>query len=67
MEKIKNIPNVAVPIINKLTPDDIIRHPKWNLICSIKLNYKEGEPMVKYECENEHKGNISLKRLFNEI
>ena len=61
MKNIKNIVNEAAPILNKLTLDDITRCPNCNLICSLKLNYQEGEPMIKYECENEHLGNISLK------
>ena len=52
MEKIKNIPNEAIPFINKLTPHDITRYSNCNLICLLKLNYKEGEPMIKYEYEN---------------
>ena len=61
MENITNVPNEAAPILNKLTPDDVARCPNCNLICSLKLNFKEGEPMIKYECENEHIGNILLK------
>ena len=58
---IKNIQNEAPPIINKLTPDDIPRCPNCNLICSLQLNYKEGQSMIRYKCENEHKGNILLE------
>ena len=39
----------------------ILRCPNCNLIPSLKLNYKEGKPMINYECENNHKGNISLE------
>ena len=38
-----NISNEAAPVINKL--DDIARCPNCNLICSLKLNYKEGNPI----------------------
>ena len=58
-----NRPNEAAPVIDKL--DDIPRCPDCNLICSLKLNYKEGNPMIDYECENKHKGNISLKKYMN--
>ena len=63
MEKINNTPNEAPPVIYKL--DDIPRCPDCNLICSLKLNYIEGNPMIEYECENNHKGNISLKEYLN--
>ena len=39
----------------------IPRCPNCNLIPSLKLNYKEGKPMINYECENNHKGNITLE------
>ena len=61
MEKIKNNPNEAAPVINKLTPDNIPRCIDCNLICSLQLNYKEGIPIINFECENQHKGNIQLK------
>ncbi len=57
MEKIKNNPNEAAPVINKLTPDNITRCIDCNLICSLQLNYKEGIPIINFECENQHKGN----------
>ena len=63
MEKINNTPNEAAPVIDKL--DDIPRCPNCNLICSLKLNYKEGNSMIDYECENKHKGNIPLKEYMN--
>ncbi len=50
MEKIENIPNEAAPIISKLDPDDISRCANCNLICSLKLNYKEAQQMIKLEC-----------------
>jgi len=56
----KFILNEAAPILNKLNPDDIPRCIECNLICSLELNYKEGKPYIKFECENKHKGNISL-------
>ena len=61
MEKIENIPNEAAPIISKLDPDDISRCVNCNLICSLKLNYKEAQQMIEYECENGHKQNILLR------
>ena len=48
--------------------DYIPRCPNCILIPSLKLNYKEGKPMINYECENNHKGNISLEeymKVFN--
>ena len=59
MEKKINVPNEAAPVIYKL--NDIPRCLDCNLICSLKLNYKEGNSMIDYECEKKHKGNISLK------
>ena len=56
MEKIINVPNEAAPIIYK--SHDIARCPNCNLICSLEINYKEGNSMIEYECENKHKGNI---------
>ena len=58
-----NTPNEAESVIYKL--DDIPRCPNCNLICSLKLNYIEGNSMIDYECENKHKGNISLKEYMN--
>ena len=50
--------------INEQDPEFILdnttRCPDCNLISSLKLNYKEGKPMIDYFCENNHKGNISL-------
>ena len=41
---------------------DIPRCIKCNLICSLKLDYIGNfEPMIIYECENGHFGNISLE------
>ena len=61
MEKIKNTPNEAAPVINKLSADDIPRCPDCNLICSLQLNYNEGKHIINFECENGHKGNIILQ------
>ena len=58
-----NTPNEAAPVIDKL--DDIPRCPNCNLICYLKLNYKEGNSMIEYECEYKHKGNIPLKEYMN--
>ena len=59
MEKV--ILNEAAPILNKLNPDDIPRCIDCNLICSLQLNYNDGKPLINFECENNHKGNILLK------
>ena len=56
MEKIINIHNEAPPVI--YNQDDISRFVECNLICLLKLNYKEGKPFINYECENGHKGNV---------
>ena len=61
MEKIKNTPNEAPPVINKLTEENILRCIDCNLICSLELNYKEGIPYIEYKCEKGHKNNILLK------
>ena len=47
--------------INNLSIDCIPRCLDCNLIPSLKLNYNEGKPIINYECENKHKGNISLE------
>ena len=59
MEKLT--PNETAPILNKLNPDDIPRCIDCNLICSLQLNYNDGKPLINFECENNHKGNILLK------
>ena len=41
--------------------DNIPRCPNCNLISSLKLNYKEGKPIINFCCENNHKGEISLE------
>ena len=64
MEKIINIRNEAPPVI--YNQDDITRCVECNLICLLKLNYKEGRPFINYECENGHKGNILLKDYINQ-
>ena len=66
MKNIENIQNERPSIINKLTPDDIPRCLKCNLICSLKLNYLNGYPKFQYECENKHIGNITLKDYLKE-
>ena len=45
------------PKFNKV--DNIPRCIECNLISSLKLNYKEGKPLINYYCENNHKGDIS--------
>ena len=70
MGKTNNISNEPTSVIYKFNQNDIIRCPHCNLICSLKLNYKEGNLIIDYECENEHKGNIHLKEhlnIFNNI
>jgi len=48
--------------INKLSIDCIPRCINCNLIPSLTLNYNnEEKPIINYECENNHKGNISLE------
>ena len=64
MEKIINIRNEAPPVI--YNQDDITRCIECNLICLLKLNYKEGRPFINYECENGYKGNILLKDYINQ-
>ncbi len=64
MENINNIRNEAPPVI--YNQDDITRCVECNLICLLKLNYKEGRPFINYECENGYKGNILLKDYINE-
>ena len=66
MEKIENIKIEGLSIINKLTPDNILRCHNCNLICSLKLNYQNGYPKIQYECKNKHKGNILLKDYLKE-
>ena len=65
MNIINNKSNEPTSVIYKLNQNDIKRFRRCNLICSLKLNYKEGNPMIDYECENEHKGNIYLKEYMN--
>ena len=40
--------------------DDIPRCPECKLICSLILKYKEEKPIIDYNCENGHKGSLSL-------
>ena len=47
--------------LNNINLDNIPRCPKCNLISLLKLNYKEGKPIINYSCENNHKGDISLE------
>ena len=61
-----NIPIGPAPAVNKFTENDIPRCPKCNLISSLNLMYKNGEPFINYSCENLHEGNILLKDYFNE-
>ena len=45
--------------------DNVTRCPECNLISSLKLNYKEGKPIINYYCENNHNGDISLDEYMN--
>ena len=65
MNIIYNISNEVTFVIYKLNQNDITWCPHCNLICSLKLNFKEGNPIIDYEYENEHKGNIYLKEHMN--
>ena len=47
--------------LNNINLDNIPRCPNCNLISLLKLNYKEGKPIINYSCENNHKGDISLE------
>ena len=47
--------------LNNINLDTIPRCPNCNLISLLKLNYKEGKPIINYSCENNHKGDISLE------
>ena len=47
--------------LNDINLDNIPRCPNCNLISLMKLNYKEGKPVINYNCENNHKGGISLE------
>ena len=46
---------------NKISFDSIPRCLDCSLIPFLKLNYNEGKPMINYECQNNHKGNIILE------
>ena len=45
-----NFTNEAPPVINN--QNDITKYVECNLICLLKLNYKEGKPFINYEYEN---------------
>jgi hypothetical protein len=62
-----NIFNEAAPIIINFNPDDISRCPECNLICSLNLKIKNKKSIINYNCENNHKGNITLKDYLNQI
>ena len=47
--------------IGGINLDNVPRCPNCNLISSLKLNYKEGKPIINFSCENNHKGEISLE------
>ena len=58
MEKQNNIirKKENIPTFNIL--DNITSCLECNLISSLKLNYKEGKPIINYYCENNHKGDF---------
>ena len=58
MQEKNNTIDELNPNFNSL--DNIPRCPECNLISSLKLNYKEGIPIINYYCENNHKGDIPL-------
>ena len=47
--------------ITKFTLDNIPRCLECNLISSLKLSYKDNNPIISYSCENNHNGNIPLE------
>ena len=47
--------------INNMAFDNITRCPDCNLISSLNFYYKEGKPIIKYHCENNHNGDIYLE------
>ena len=47
--------------LNNMILDIIPRCPDCNLISSLNLYYKEGKPIIHYNCENNHNGDISLE------
>ena len=51
--------------LNDFNLKNIPRCPNCNLIPSLKLVYKEGKSIINYECENNHKGTISLEDYIN--
>ena len=61
MDKQIAIKYELMPTIIDLSLDNIPRCPDCNLIASLKLYYKEGKPIIKYHCENNHNGDIYLE------
>ena len=51
----KNILKENPSFIYEFNPDNFPRCPHCNLISSLKLYYNEGEPIIHYQCEREHK------------
>ena len=43
------------------TMDNITRCPQCNLIPSLNFSYVEKKPIIHYECENKHQGDISIE------
>ena len=60
--KKKKISSNEESVVNEFNLNHIPRCIKCNLICSIKLDYFGNyEPRIIFECENGHKGNVSLE------
>ena len=53
--------NDEILCLKDISLDNIPRCPNCNLISSLQLKYKEGKPIIDYNCENNHKGEISLE------
>ena len=56
---------MITPNENDLNTNNIIEYiprcPNCSIIPALKLTYNEGSPMITYQCENQHKGEISLE------
>ena len=64
MEKMTIKEEVTSDKIN-ISLENIPRCLDCNLICSLKLCYKEGKPIINYYCENNHNGEICLEEYIN--
>ena len=50
--------------LNKNPIDCVMRCPNCNLVPSLNLQYENGNPIINYNCENSHLGNLSLNHFF---